>query len=153
MTTYNFNKNLIFSLLTGCVLALSLSACSDKNDDKRPTATAAAEPAAHNPFDHSHDTPVTDVQKHKFEHAFADQCVARETKHSSNPEIDKERFSKPCLCIATYMMKDLTNQEAEKYLNEHENPRSLQIKFDSAAYHCLQEKNPPKDPDFIRQPH
>jgi hypothetical protein len=36
------------------------------------------------------------------------------------------------------MVKDLTDEEVEKYLTEHENPRSLQIKFDAAAYHCTQ---------------
>ncbi|GAB6139646.1 hypothetical protein JCM14076_03750 [Methylosoma difficile] len=141
----------VITLFTGIALALTLNACSDNNEEKAAKAQPAKIEEAHNPFDHSHDVPVTDVQKHKFEHAFADQCVQRETKNSINPDIDKERFTKPCMCIATYMMKDLTNQEAEKYLNEHENPRSLQIKFDSAAYHCLQEKTPPKDHGFVHQ--
>jgi hypothetical protein len=38
------------------------------------------------------------------------------------------------------MLKDLTDDEAEKFLTEHENPRSLQIKYNSAAYHCAQQK-------------
>ena len=43
------------------------------------------------------------------------------------------------MCVATYMMKDLTAQEAEKFLKEHENPRSLQIKYNSAVFHCSQQ--------------
>jgi hypothetical protein len=48
-------------------------------------------------------------------------------------------------------MKDLTAQEAEKFLTEHENPQSLRIKYENAAYHCLQENAPPKEPNFSRQ--
>jgi hypothetical protein len=44
----------------------------------------------------------------------------------------------------------LTSQEAEKFLDEHENPQSLRIKYENAAYHCLQEKAPPQEPDFSR---
>ncbi|OYV17040.1 MAG: hypothetical protein CG441_1562 [Methylococcaceae bacterium NSM2-1] len=130
MKTYTFTKNLLFAALTSIVIALSVTGCSD--DEKKKTS--------HNPFDHSHDVPVTDIEKHKFEHDFAAQCVERELKNSVNKDEDKERFSKSCMCVATYMMKDLTAQEAEKFLKEHENPRSLQIKYDSAVYHCTQQK-------------
>ncbi|MGZ8135740.1 MAG: hypothetical protein ACXW1W_00265 [Methylococcaceae bacterium] len=146
MKTHIFTKNVFFAVITGVAIALSVTGCSD--DEPKTEQVAKVE---HNPFDHSHDFEVTDIQKHKFEHDFADQCVQRELKNSVNKDVDKERFSKSCLCIATYMMKDLTVKEAEKFLNEHESPRSLQIKFDSAAYHCLQEKTPPRDHDFTRQ--
>lgn len=134
MKKHTFRKNFFFAALAVIVIALSVTGCSDDKEKAVPVK------AAHNPFDHSHDIPVTDVQKHKFEHDFAEQCVARELKNSVNKDEDKERFSKSCMCVATYMMKDLTAQEAEKFLTEHENPRSLQIKYDSAVYHCTQQK-------------
>ena len=134
MKTNKFTKKILFAALTSVVIALSVTGCSD--DEKKTVPVKVG----HNPFDHSHDVPVTDVEKHKFEHDFAAQCVERELKNSVNKDEDKERFSKSCLCVATYMMKDLTAQEAEKFLKEHENPRSLQIKYDSAVYHCTQQK-------------
>ena len=134
MKIHSVTKNLLFAALAGIIIALSITGCSDNEEKKLPVKTS------HNPFDHSHDVPVTDVQKHKFEHDFAAQCVTRELKNSVNKEEDKERFSKSCLCVATYMMKDLTAQEAEKFLTEHENPRSLQIKYESAVFHCTQQK-------------
>ena len=42
------------------------------------------------------------------------------------------------------MMKDLTAIEAEKFLKEKKTTQSLRIRFESAAYHCLQEKEQPK---------
>jgi hypothetical protein len=141
MKTHTFTKNLLLAALTGVVIGLSVTGCSDDKEKTAPVNVATHNP---NPFDHSHDVPVTDVQKHKFEHDFAAQCVDRELKNSVNKDEDKERFSKSCLCVATYMMKDLTAQEAEKFLTEHENPRSLQIKYDSAVYHCTQAKTTDK---------
>jgi hypothetical protein len=138
MKTHTFTKNLFLAALTSIVIAFSVVGCSDDEEKTAPVK------ASHNPFDHSHDVAVTDVEKHKFEHDFAAQCVTRELKNSVNKEEDKERFSKSCLCVATYMMKDLTAQEAEKFLTEHENPRSLQIKYDSAVYHCTQQKTTDK---------
>jgi hypothetical protein len=135
MKTHTNTKNLLVAALTSIIIALSVTGCSD---DEKKTVTVKA---SHNPFDHSHDVPVTDIQKHKFEHDFAAQCVTRELKNSVNKDEDKERFSKSCMCVATYMMKDLTTQEAEKFLKEHENPRSLQIKHDSAVFHCTQQKS------------
>jgi hypothetical protein len=134
MKTHTFIKNFFFAALASFIIALYITGCSDNEEKKVPVKTS------HNPFDHSHDIPVTDVQKHKFEHDFAAQCVTRELKNSINKEADKERFAQSCMCISTFMMKDLTAREAEKFLSEHENPRSLQIKYNSAVYHCTQQK-------------
>lgn len=139
-------KSLLFAVLTGIVITLAVAGCSDDETEKKTTAKVV-----HNPFDHSHEVEVTDVQKHKFEHDFSAQCVARELKNSTNKENDEKRISESCMCIAKYMMKDLTAQEAEKFMTEHENPQSLRIKFESAGYHCLQEKVPPRGPDFSRK--
>ncbi|MFZ2404769.1 MAG: hypothetical protein WAW41_06500 [Methylobacter sp.] len=148
MKTPTFTKNFFFAALTSAVIALSVTGCSD--DDEK---LAAAKPAAevHNPFDHSHDTPVTDVEKHKFEHDFAGQCVERELKNSTNKEADKARYSMPCMCIAKFLMKDLTADEAKLFIGEHKNAQSLVIKYENAAYHCLQQNAHPKGPDFSRE--
>lgn len=132
--------------------AIFLTACSDDKAVTDKTATAASSTqkhVEHNPFDHSHDEVVTDVVKHEFEHEFADQCVARELKSSNNPDVDKPRLDKDCMCIAQYMMKDLSGDEARKFLKEHENTHSLQIKFDAAAYFCVQNKQQPKGPHIF----
>ncbi len=143
------SKKLLAALLCG-VLVLAVSACSDDNKEK-PAASPAKPTHNPNPFDHSGDIKVTNSEKQKFEQEFAAQCVAREVRNSANKDEDKKRFEQPCTCIATFLMKDLTAQEAEKFLDEHENPQSLRIKYENAAYHCLQEHAPPKEPNFSRQ--
>lgn len=120
----------IVPVLFSTIIAISLSSCSDDNSSK----TTATEKK----FDHSHGGEVTDLAKHKFEHDFAKQCVEREIKDSINKDVDRNRYTGPCLCIATYMMKDLTPMEAEKFLTERKNTQSLRIRFENAAYNCLQ---------------
>ncbi len=151
MKTPTFTKNFFFAALTSMVIALSVAGCSD-DEEKVAAAKPATTTAAHNPFDHSHDTPVTDMQKHKFEHDFADQCVQRELKNSTNKEFDKVRYAMPCMCIAKFLMKDLTADEAKLFIGEHKNTQSLVIKYENAAYHCLQQNAHPKGPDFSRAP-
>lgn len=146
MKTPLFTKKTFFAALTGIVIALTVTGCSD-DEQKMPPPKAV-----HNPFDHSHDTPITDIQKHKFEHDFAGQCVDRELKNSTNKEFDKMRYATPCMCIAKFLMKDLTADEAEQFINEHKNAQSLVIKYENAAYHCLQQNALPKGPDFSRSP-
>jgi len=135
MTSITLKKTLWAGLICA-VFSLSLNGCSDNSD--------------FDPMDQSKIEPVPDMEKQKFEHEFANQCVTRELKNSSNPEADKARLSETCLCVAKYLMTDLTSQEAEKFLDEHENPESLVIRYDAAAYHCLQE-NAPKAPDFSKK--
>lgn len=150
MKISTYLKKLIFAVLAGTVIVMFISGCSD---EKPKTATPApAKPAktgTHNVFDHEHGSDVSDLEKHKFEHEFADQCVARELEQSVNKDVDKARFEKPCMCIAKFMMKDLTAKEAEKFLKEHKNTQSLRIRFENAAYHCLQEKAQPKSPNLF----
>lgn len=119
-------------ILLSFLLALSgLSACSDDKPEIR--------------FDHPH-TNVSNLEKHRFEHEFAAKCVSRELKNSANPKQDKKRFTKPCLCIATRVMKNLTTVEAEKFLVEKKHTQSLKMSFDEAAYFCLQQTAQPKSP-------
>ncbi|BCG62590.1 MAG: hypothetical protein methR_P0236 [Methyloprofundus sp.] len=138
------NIHKISSVLISFCLALMLSACSD--DAPKQQAKKV-----HNPFDHSHDATVTDIQKHVFEHDFAEQCVKREVSGSINKDNDRKRFTKPCMCIATFMMKDLTAVEAEKFIKENKSTQSLRIRFENAAYHCLQNKQQPKSPQLFKR--
>ena len=143
MKRKNFTFRYLFAAVAVFSLTASLSGCSD---DKPKTV---AKKAVHNPFDHSHDATVTDLEKHKFEHEFADQCVRRELKNSVNVAEDKLRYGKSCMCIARYMMKDLTAVEAEKFLKEHKDTQSLRIRFENAAYHCLQQTAQVKSPQLF----
>lgn len=149
-------KSALFVLMISLSLVTFLSACSDdKPAESKPAASSSQveKKPVHNPFDHSHDEVVTDVVKHQFEHEFADQCVARELKGSANPDVDKERLDKDCMCIAKYMMKDLSAEEAKHFLKQHESPHSLQIKFDAAAYFCVQNKQQAKGPQLFGKQH
>jgi PBP1b-binding outer membrane lipoprotein LpoB len=139
MKIFTHQKNSLISSLLFAIIAFSLSGCSDEDKTASTAKTQTATTVEHT-FDHPHGPEVTDLQKHKFEHDFAAQCVDRELNNSTNKVEDAERLTKSCECIATYMMKDLTAQEAEKFISEHEHPQSLRIKYDTAAYECLQEK-------------
>ncbi|HIG64547.1 MAG TPA: hypothetical protein EYQ43_03045 [Methyloprofundus sp.] len=140
----NKSKLTLQTILLSAALALILTGCSD--DEPKQQASKA-----HNPWDHSHEAEVTDIQKHVFEHEFAAECVDREVKNSINKDNDRKRFAKPCMCVATFMMKDLTAIEAEKFLKEKKTTQSLRIRFESAAYHCLQEKEQPKSPQLFNR--
>jgi len=89
-------------------------------------------------------------EKGKFKQEFTEDCVARETRNSVNKENDRKRFEKTCDCIANYMSDHLTDEEAEEYLRDENHTRSLQIRFDTAAYHCLQEDKQPKKPVIFK---
>ena len=149
------NLNNTKPILVSALFALCLiTACSDDNktsDEQSAKAISEQMQAtATGPnFDHEHGPEVTDLQKHKFEHDFAAQCVDRELNNSNNKIEDANRITKSCECIAAYMMKDLTAQEAEKFINEHEHPQSLSIKFEAAAYECLQQKALPPGPKLF----
>ncbi len=147
------NKISLNVFLISSFLALTLNGCSDDEPSKTSTTskTQTTKKAPHNPFDHSHDEVVTDIEKHEFEHQFAQQCIAREVKNSNNKANDRKRFSKPCMCIAKEMLADLTAVEAEKFLKERKSTQSLKIRFESAAYECLQEKQPPQAPQIFNR--
>jgi len=133
----------LFHVFFICFTVTILAGCSSEESQSTKNGE--------NTFDHSHGSDVPDLEKHKFEHKFADQCVGREIKNSANKEYDKARLEKTCLCIATKMMKDLTAAEAEKFLGENKNTRSLQIRFDNAAYHCLQKTQRPGAPIIFKR--
>lgn len=140
----NKNKFRSYTLLLAACFTLLLTSCSDDE----PTQQVKK---AHNPWDHSHEAVVTDIQKHVFEHDFAEQCIERETRQSINKDNDRKRFTKPCMCIATFMMKDLTAVESEKFLKENKSTQSLRIRFENAAYHCLQTKKQVQSPQLFNK--
>ena len=148
----NKNKLRLKTLFISSCLALVLNGCSEDEPKQKQakTQTSSSGSKVHNPWDHSHEAVVTDVQKHVFEHDFAEQCVEREISQSLNKENDRKRFTKPCMCIATFMMKDLTAVEAEKFLKENKNTQSLRIRFENAAYQCLQENAKPQSPQIFK---
>jgi hypothetical protein len=134
-------KNLLFALLTSLVISSVIVGCSDDKAEKSSKSEQAFDP-----FDHSKEKAVSASEKDKFETAFVEQCVKREMLAAPNSE--KEKFIRPCTCIANELSKNLTDKEAEKFLTEHENPVSLTFKFENAAYQCVQEKAPPQDSGF-----
>lgn len=153
-------KKSLVVVLTSTVIALGMSGCSDDKAEKPATPTAVSksdvvsEPAAkkeYDTFDVKPDTVVTEVERLKFEHDFTAQCVERETKNSVNKEEDEARVTKDCECITQEVSKNLTDEEAEKFVGEHEDPQSLAIKFKSAAYKCLDGKTKPAEPSFTHK--
>lgn len=154
MNRPSFSK-LLFTTFAGIVV-LALSGCSDEAPPK-PAASVAqqAEPAASEKLiskDSPHDpTPEAELtQKQKFEKAFAAQCADRELNNPANKVEDADRINKACECIAAYVAKDLTDEEAEKFIDEREQPQSLRIKYEAGAYECLQEKAKVEEPRIIK---
>lgn len=147
MKTIKTPNNVIVSVVLWSVMALLLSACSEEESHKTNLEDRG------NYFGHPHDREVTDLEKHKFEHQFAEQCIEREIQGSINKESDRKRFEKPCMCIAENMLKDLTAKEAEKFLEERKNTQSMRIRFENAAYKCLQKnkKQQAKSPVIFQQ--
>lgn len=133
-------KNLLFAVFASLIISSTLVGCSDD----KPVTPAKKE--AFNPFDHSKDEKISEAEKDKFEKFFVEQCVKKEM--ISAPNSDKERFTKPCTCIANQVSKTLTAKESQKFVEEGDNPVSLTFKIDSAGYECLQEKAPPQDSGF-----
>lgn len=121
------------------LLTLALGACSDSREE-RQTNAGAPQSQAQPVFDHPHGAEVSDLVKHKFEHDFAEQCVDREIKAAGNQEQYRDELAKSCMCIAQDLMKNLTAKEAELFLQEHKNTQSLRIRYEAAAYKCVQTK-------------
>lgn len=148
----------LFSTLSAVIVAISIVSCSDEEKPKQPEATVQETTSTSDEKIISKDSPhdatpeAEESQKQKFEHEFAAQCVDRELNSATNKIEDASKITKSCECIATYIMKDLTDEEAEKFLKEHEHPQSLRIKFEAAAYECLQEKAQPAGPKMFGKP-
>ena len=129
------------------VLAVGVSACSD--DKPAETQTTTTQPKAAKKGNDVDYGEASDTVKQKFVKTFAKNCVTREMKNSVNKDIDEKRFTESCGCIAEHIAEDLAEIDAEKYLDDHEDTHTLQIKFDAAAYFCLQNKQQPKGPQLF----
>ena len=138
------NQKTLLVALMSSVMVLGLVGCSDD----KPTPAASTKNNVedksakenYETFDVKPDTVVTETERMKFEHDFTAQCVDRELKTSTNKEADEERVTKLCGCITKEVSKNLTDEEADKFIGEHENPRSLGIKFENASFECMPEK-------------
>ena len=144
------SRQKILGLAIITAIAVLISACSeDKVPSKSAEKTAQTSKPATNHHVAAGKGEAPDSVKQKFINAFSNNCVNRELKNSNNPEFDKKRFEDSCGCIAKHIADDLADVDAEKYLVAHEDTQSLDIKFDQAAYFCLQAKGLPKGPHLF----
>ena len=105
-------------------LSMMITSCSGEEDTDK------------NKYDHPHAETI-DMEKHLFEHEFAEQCIAAETAKLKNKEAGRERFAESCMCFATYLFKDLTAKDSYTLLNDKKHAQSLRIRYEEAVNHCL----------------
>lgn len=146
MKHHSINK--AFALLLISTLALLAAGCSDdKPEAPANQATSKTKPEKKdNSVDYGE---ASDSVKKKFINEFSKNCVARELQNSVNKDVDEKRFQQSCDCIAQHIADDLADVDAEKYLDDHEDTQTLGIKFDTAAFFCLQNKPQPKGPHLF----
>lgn len=134
-------------------LLVLVTACSDDKTEATKSNTASTGAAVKTKAVKTENTvdygEASDSVKNKFIKTFAQNCVNRELKNSTNKENDEKRFQQSCDCIAGHIAEDLAEIDAEKYLEDHEDTQTLSIKFDSAAFFCLQNKPQPKGPHLF----
>lgn len=140
--------NKLLALLTIPVLAVFIYGCSSDEAEAPKTEKATNAPKAVN-NNNVDSGEASDTVKQKFEKVFAQNCVKRELKNSVNKDVDEKRFQDSCSCIANHIAEDLAEVDAEKYLDDHEDTHTLEIKFDAAAFFCLQNKPQPKGPHLF----
>jgi len=144
MKNINGTKKFL-GLLIISLMAFLLGACSDE----KPKNVVADKNTAKAKANHVDYGEASESVKQKFETEFSKKCVARELKNSVNKDTDQKRYEEACDCIAKRIAKDLSDVDAEKYLQEHEDTQTLEIKFDDAAYFCVQNKPQPKGPHLF----
>jgi len=137
-----------YLLATLIISTLTIVGCSSDEAETPKTSAGTAKKAVHR----VDSGEATEPEKRQFEKEFSAKCVARELKNSNNKDVDQKRFEETCDCIAEHIMKDLSEIDAEKYLEDHEDTHTLQIKFDAAAFFCLQNKPQPKGPHLFGKP-
>ena len=87
-------------------------------------------------FDHPHAKNI-DMEKHLFEHEFTQQCVIKKNADLTNRDVDPDRISEQCMCIATYLFKDFTAKDSYALFNDKKHAQSLRNKYEEAAKLCL----------------
>lgn len=130
---------------------LMLTACSSDKDKEatKETSTAALTATKTPEPDQEIEGEASESVKEKFEKRFTEACVKRELKSAVNPDIEEKRAEENCSCIAEHMADDLTDVDAEKYIEDGVDTRTLQIKFDTATFFCLQNKKQFKGPQIF----
>lgn len=123
MSTLTKDFQTIAVILSYILLSMMLISCSGDDANK-------------NKYDHPHAETI-DMEKHLFEHEFAQQCIAKETANLVNKEAGRERFADPCMCIAIYLFKDLAAKDSYTLLNDKKHVQSLRNKYEEAANQCL----------------
>jgi len=143
--------NKAFALLLIPTLVLLAAGCSDDKAEApaKPSATKSTAAKKENSVDYGE---ASDSVKQKFISEFTESCVERELQNSVNKDNDEKRFQDSCGCIAKHIADDLADVDAEKYLDDHEDTQTLGIKFDAAAFFCLQNKPQPKGPHLFGKP-
>ncbi|MCK5830666.1 MAG: hypothetical protein KAH20_10215 [Methylococcales bacterium] len=151
---------LVFSLAT----TIFLSSCSDdkkeissktsnlvieKTDNTKTAQTGSINKNFYDQMSKPIDKP-TWVEKNKFKKEFSKDCINRELKNAGNKKVDRQFIEKTCDCIADYMDNNLSDQEAEEFLKDDNHMRALQIRYDSAAYHCIAEADDTEKPKVTR---
>jgi hypothetical protein len=140
----------ILGLISASLFAIVLTACSDDQPEPAKTeknvATSKVKASKDNDVDYGE---ASDTVKQQFIKTFSKNCVTRELKNSVNKDTDEKRFTESCSCIAEHIAEDLADVDAEKYLDDHEDTHTLQIKFDAGAFFCLQNKPQPKGPHLF----
>lgn len=136
------------ALLLIPTLSLLIGGCSDDKPQApaTPSASAGKSSKKDNAVDYGE---ASDSVKKQFIKEFAENCVTRELKTSVNKDIDEKRYQESCDCIAKHIADDLADVDAEKYIDDHEDTQTLDIKFDTAAFFCLQNKPQPKGPHLF----
>lgn len=130
-------------LLMISTLALFINGCSNDEPEATQSESSVVKAAKHNKVDEGE---ASDSVKQKFEKQFTKNCVIRELANSNNPDVEEKRAQETCSCIAKHISDDLAEVDAEKYLDDSEDTRALQIKFDTATFFCLQNKQQFKGP-------
>jgi hypothetical protein len=142
------------AILLSSIAAIFVSGCSDDEKPKElPPQTqesSSGEKLISKDSPHDATPEAENSQKQKFVSDFSSQCINRELNNSANKIEDATLLTKECECIAAYIAKDLTDEEAEKFNQEHENPQSIRIKYEAAAYECIQEKAKVNGPSFAK---
>lgn len=90
----------------------------------------------HNKFDHYHDKAI-DMEKHLFEHVFAEQCVAQKMMVVIDHKINSKKVEERCLCIASYLFKDMAVKESYRFLHDKRHALTLRNKYEAATKQCL----------------
>ena len=167
MSNLTKKANNLLNVLPPLVMILFLSSCSNDDNVEAVTENATVEKTivgnskkmtANKVDDKSFykemSKPVdkaTWVEKGRFNKEFKKDCIARELKGAgADGNVDKPFIEKTCDCIADYMDDHLTDQEAEEFLGEDSHMRALQIRYDTAAFHCIDGAKKVAEPKITR---